>query len=62
MGDGWETARNPTRPHVLEADGQGILQVGATTSTTASTITTTSTTTRCQGVSGQPSGWASPGQ
>jgi len=27
MGDGWETARNPTRPQVLEADGQGILQV-----------------------------------
>jgi len=27
MGDGWETARNPTRPAVLEADDNGILQV-----------------------------------
>jgi len=27
MGDGWETARNPTRPAVLEADANGILQV-----------------------------------
>ena len=27
MGDGWETARNPTRPAVLEADNNGILQV-----------------------------------
>ena len=27
MGDGWETARNPTRPPVLEADSKGILQV-----------------------------------
>ena len=27
MGDGWETARNPNRPSVLEADSKGILQV-----------------------------------
>ena len=27
MGDGWETARNPSRPSVLEADSKGILQV-----------------------------------
>ena len=27
MGDGWETARNPNRPPVLEADDNGILQV-----------------------------------
>ena len=27
MGDGWETARNPTRPAILEADDNGILQV-----------------------------------
>ena len=27
MGDGWETARNPTRPSVLRSDAQGILQV-----------------------------------
>ena len=29
MGDGWETARNPNRPPVLEADDNGILQVKA---------------------------------
>jgi len=27
MGDGWETARNPSRPPVLVEDSQGILQV-----------------------------------